>query len=221
MTESEWLGGTNLMDMLEHLRTLANARKLRLFAAACCRRLWPSFGGRWGWVVDLAERYADGEDVGRQGRAAFDQDIWVAFAADPDGFPHVIRSLGSGFDRPPGESATLAQIVALSAWFARPDAPEDEEPLAQLRLLRCVFGNPFRPVSLRPAWLTPDVLSLAQAAYEHRTLPAGTLEPERLSLLADALEDAGCTQTDLLGHLRSGGPHVRGCWALDLIPGRE
>ena len=76
-------------------------------------------------------------------------------------------------------------------------------------LVRDLFGNPFRPVRLDPAWRTPDVLQLAQAAYEHRALPAGTLEAERLLLLADALEDAGCTNTDLLDHLRSEGPHVR------------
>ena len=88
-------------------------------------------------------------------------------------------------------------------------------------LLRCVFGNPFRPVTLDPSWRTPDVLSLAQAAYEQRTLPAGTLEPERLALLADALEDAGCDSAAILAHLRGPGPHVRGCWALDLLLGKD
>jgi hypothetical protein len=61
------------------------------------------------------------------------------------------------------------------------------------------------------------VLSLAQAAYEHRTLPAGTLEPARLALLADALEEAGCTSAAVLDHCRGPGPHVRGCWVVDLI----
>jgi hypothetical protein len=88
---------------------------------------------------------------------------------------------------------------------------------ARLLLLRDILGNPFRPVTLAPAWRTPDVLSLAEAAYEQRTLPAGTLEPEGLALLADALEEAGCDNADLLGHLRGPGPHVRGCWALDLV----
>jgi hypothetical protein len=91
----------------------------------------------------------------------------------------------------------------------------------QARLLREVLGNPFRPVTPDPAWLTPDVLSLAQAAYEHRKLPRGTLEPDRLALLADALEDAGCDSADLRGHLRGPGPHVRGCWAVDLVLGRQ
>ena len=88
-------------------------------------------------------------------------------------------------------------------------------------LLREVLGNPFRPVSLDPSWRTADVLSLAQAAYEERTLPAGTLEPARLALLADALEDADCDNEEILGHLRGEGPHVRGCYALDLVLGRS
>ena len=82
-------------------------------------------------------------------------------------------------------------------------------------------GLPPRPVPLDPSWRTADVLSLAQAAYDNRALPAGTLEPARLALLADALEDAGCTDAEILGHLRGPGPHVRGCWAVDLVGGRE
>jgi hypothetical protein len=65
------------------------------------------------------------------------------------------------------------------------------------------------------------VRTLARAAYEERILPAGTLDPARLALLADALEDAGCDHDDLLSHLRSPGPHVRGCWALNLVLGKH
>jgi hypothetical protein len=91
----------------------------------------------------------------------------------------------------------------------------------QVSLIRDLFGNPFRPALVDPSWLTPDVLSLARAAYEERSLPAGTLEPARLALLADALEEAGCTEADALAHLRGPGPHVRGCWALDLVLSRS
>jgi len=91
----------------------------------------------------------------------------------------------------------------------------------QCGLLRDIIGNPFRSVSLNPAFQTPTVFSLAQAAYDDRILPAGTLEPTRLSVLADALEEAGCDNADILNHLRGPGPHVRGCWALDLILDKE
>jgi hypothetical protein len=87
--------------------------------------------------------------------------------------------------------------------------------------LRDIVGNPFRTSpSLTAAWLTWQggaVRELARDAYEYRLLPGGTLDPARLAVLADALEDAGCHDTELLGHLRGPGVHVRGCWALDLI----
>jgi hypothetical protein len=94
------------------------------------------------------------------------------------------------------------------------------ERSAQCRLLHDIVGNPFRPAAaLDPAcvaWRGEVVRELAWAAYDER-LPEGTLEPARLVLLADALEDAGCIDAELLGHLRGPGPHVRGCWAVDLV----
>jgi hypothetical protein len=85
-------------------------------------------------------------------------------------------------------------------------------------LLRDVFGNPFRRVAA-PSWRGHIVMSLCRAAYEERLLPAGHLDPARLLVLSDALEEAGCDDAELLGHLRSPAPHVRGCWALDLLTG--
>jgi hypothetical protein len=61
------------------------------------------------------------------------------------------------------------------------------------------------------------VKRLAEGAYEQRDMPAGTLDPARAAVLADALEEAGCADADLLRHLHGPGPHVRGCWALDFI----
>src|SRR5262249_51352607 len=93
--------------------------------------------------------------------------------------------------------------------------------LWQADLLRHLVGNPFRPAPrVDPAWLAWNggtVAKLAREAYQHRSLPARYLHPARLGLLADALEDAGCPAAELLGHLRGPGPHVRGCWALDLV----
>jgi hypothetical protein len=100
-------------------------------------------------------------------------------------------------------------------------ATQATEGREQARLLREVIGNPFRPVSLDPAWSTPAVVQLAQAAYDNRLLPSGLLDHTGLAVLADALEEAGCDNADLLSHLRGPGPHVRGCWALDLVLGKE
>ncbi len=96
-----------------------------------------------------------------------------------------------------------------------------DEIAGKCHLLRDLFGNPFRPATVSPAWRTPQLVALAQAAYEQREMPAGTLDTARLAVLADALEEAGCTNADILHHLRGPGPHVRGCWAVDLILGKS
>jgi hypothetical protein len=78
-------------------------------------------------------------------------------------------------------------------------------------------------VATDPAWLawnSGTVVRLARAAYDDRLLPAGTFLPDRVAVLADALEEAACTNADILGHLRGPGPHVRGCWCVDLLTGR-
>jgi hypothetical protein len=110
---------------------------------------------------------------------------------------------------------------ALAAAFAATGA----EPEREVGLLRDIFGTlPFRPVAVERGWLTwadGAILGLARAAYEERMLPASTLEPARLAILADALEDAGCTDADILRHCRGPGPHVRGCWVVDLILGKS
>jgi hypothetical protein len=87
-------------------------------------------------------------------------------------------------------------------------------------LLRDIFGNPFRPVLFDLAWRTPTVQALALAAYEERILPSGGLDNVRLAILADALEEAGSTNSAILDHLRGPGLHVCGCWPLDLVLGR-
>jgi hypothetical protein len=92
---------------------------------------------------------------------------------------------------------------------------------AHAHLLRCVFGNPFRPATFDGVRLTPAGLSLAAAAYDDRSLPSGELDPARLAVLSDALEEAGCDDAAILSHLRSPGPHARGCRALDLLLGKE
>ncbi len=94
------------------------------------------------------------------------------------------------------------------------------EALFQAALLRELLGNPFRLVPLNTTWRTPSVMALAQAAYDER-LAGGHFDNARLAVLSDALEEAGCADADLLGHLRSLGPHVRGCWALGLVLGKE
>ena len=86
-------------------------------------------------------------------------------------------------------------------------------PIA-LRAIREIFGNPFRPVTINPAWLTSDVRLLATGIYDEKAF-------DRMPILADCLMDEGCNDEDILNHLRGPGPHVKGCWACDLILGKH
>ncbi|MGL4553732.1 MAG: hypothetical protein ACRC33_21425 [Gemmataceae bacterium] len=90
------------------------------------------------------------------------------------------------------------------------------EAEAQAVLLREIAGNPFRPLCLATSWLTPTVGLLAESAYQERIMPGGELDSQRLAVLSDALEEAGAVG-EVLTHLRSPGPHPRGCWALDMV----
>jgi hypothetical protein len=81
-------------------------------------------------------------------------------------------------------------------------------------LIRDIFANPFLPVTFDPRWRTSDAVGLARAIYDERAF-------DRLPILADALMDAGCDDEQVLAHCRSAGPHVRGCWVVDLVLGKE
>jgi hypothetical protein len=129
----------------------------------------------------------------------------------------VVRAAATAATSPAAWSAARNAADA----SARIEGAPPEHPQEQCDLLRDIFANPFRPVAVCPACLTPQVVALAQAADDERELPAGTLDAARLAVLADALEDAGCTDPDLLDHLRGPGPHYRGCWVIDLLLGKQ
>jgi hypothetical protein len=86
----------------------------------------------------------------------------------------------------------------------------DYEPRNRVALARCVFGNPFRSTVVEPTWLSSAVVGVAAGIYEERAF-------QQLPILADALEEAGCADEDILRHCRNPGPHVRGCWVVDLV----
>jgi hypothetical protein len=222
MTEAEWLACTDPEPMLDHLQDRANDRKLRLFAVACCRRVWDRLGGAdCQKMVELAERRADGLATDADcDRAVFAHwgflqagawcgELAAAYAASPAAL------VGLRFAREMLPASAAARAAADHAAVAVGDTGSGNavwalERAAQAELLRCVLGNPFRPVRIDPAWRTPAVLELAQAVYDARAC-------ERLPELADALQAAGCTDADVLEHCRSPGPHVLGCWAVDLV----
>jgi hypothetical protein len=234
MDEAEWLACADPQKMLEFLWASGklSERKARLFAVACCRRIriWHLLTDQRSWqAVEAAERHADGvaddAELERHLRLAF-------YAAMGPSRPasYAAEAANLAASGPPPFMATLtvrpaAEAVASSSPVGRGDrdAQISQEQGAQAALLRDIIGNPFRPVVVSPAWLTWHaglVVRLAQAAYEERQLPAGTLDKDRLAVLADALEEAGCTDPDILNHCRRSGVHVRGCWAVDLLLGK-
>jgi hypothetical protein len=113
-----------------------------------------------------------------------------------------------------GVLVEVAMAVAIEAGQAFNDALYAQEVFAQVVLIRDIFGNPFRPVAISPEWRTDTAVALARQMYESREFGA-------MPILADALQDAGCDNDDILNHCRSEGPHVRGCWVVDQILGKE
>lgn len=229
-TEAEWLCCRFQRPMLHFLEGKASQRKLRLFAAACCRRVWSKLSDeRSRRAVEVAERFADSlakkrelHRAGEDAVAAF-RDNCRAQTGDKDLFYPMSRA-PAAFRR---NAPAAVRWACLAAWTSADDAGDAaktaesvanvKDLLAHCDLMREVIGNPFRPVALAPPNRKATVVALAQTAYEERILPVGILDPVRLAILADRLEEAGCTDTAILGHLRGPGPHARGCWALDLV----
>jgi hypothetical protein len=242
LTEAEWLACTDPAPMLEFLLASGRAsqRKLRLFATASCRLAWALLqDSRLRRAVETSERYADRlagkeellaawwaahEALGVLGRAlaavSGGRDFPVSKTGEgADGGVSWLGSCGDAANGVVGGTSVDAAhaaraVVARLHW----------RDLFMGSLLRDVFGTPFRPVQLDPAWLAwrgGAIRNLAGAVYEERDLPSGHLDLIRLAVLADMLEEASCTDADLLAHLRGPGPHVRGCWVVDLVSGRQ
>jgi hypothetical protein len=233
MDEPEWLDCTDPEPMLRFLRGKLSDRKLRLFAVDCCRCVWHLLSDeRSRKAVELAERYVDGfasEQEREAAEEAADQASRDAVRSRqasnytiPEMFTIVARAarITISPEKDVDTEAGLAVVASRSLIALNQTSglgSKEAEMAACCLTLRELVANPFRPVALDPSWRTPIVLALAQGAYEERILPAGTLEPDRLAVLADALEEAGCDNDDILSHLRGPGPHVRGCWVVDAI----
>jgi hypothetical protein len=139
--------------------------------------------------------------------------VWAAVAAcafveGPRGFQSVPILV---LEAVRCESSTKLQQPVSAEWAME---VASVEWAAQANLVRDVFGTPFRPFTLNPIWLNPTVRGITESLYYDQDF-------DPLPILADALEDAGCADDAILNHLRSPGPHVRGCWAVDLILGKS
>jgi hypothetical protein len=212
MTEAEWLACNEPMAMLELVTSEASKRKLRLFVADGVNALASIFGKDEEVLAEMHERVAEGQ------------------ATEEDLERYLLRNMPELWEHraPSGNLPSVwetARMLVRDRYKLAPqyrgDVPRPEsraaENAAMCRVLREIFGNPFRPVALDPAWLQWNggtVRKMAQAIYDDRAF-------DRLPILADALEEASCTNRDLLDHCRGGGDHVRGCWAVDLLLGKE
>jgi hypothetical protein len=218
-----------------------NQRLLYLLGVAVCRRLAALFPDPCCQrMLEVAETFAEGRatldeladahDVIDAFRcsslpAATEAAVNAVFWLSPDDYKvirilwHVgdavgyLRAVDAGV-LPAGATGREEEAVWKDPSFL---AGREAEERAVCDLIRDVIGNPFRPVAVDPsllAWNDGAILKMAKAIYDERAF-------DRLPLLADALEDAGCTEADTLAHCRGPGPHVRGCWAVDLLLEKE
>jgi hypothetical protein len=209
MDEKEWLTSNTAPALIDFVRRRASKRKLRLFACAASRRILHMVeddGIRQ--ALEVGERYGDG-----QAEAAKRKWIGERAMALANAIPLGIVG------------GNAARTMALAA---AKDAQEAAERAAQwasdAELVREHFGNPYRRLTVRApvlAWQDDTVVRLARTTYDERILPGGTLDNTRLAILADALEEAGCTEEAILLHLRNGERHYRGCWVIDLLLGKN
>jgi hypothetical protein len=243
VTEQDWLACTTPRPMLEVLRGRGSDRKLRLFAVACCRRIWPHLTDeKCRKAVEVAERYADGQAISEElsdpwplhfpapmpsvpaewanakAEASAGDAARLAAARDTKKMGLVYftwevarYAAGAGAWKIAGAAKNATHAASWASAWNQTEADEYDE---QVLLLRDILGNPFRPAALRPSWLKPDTISLGGHIYDERAF-------DRLPLLAVALEDAGCHNADVLTHCRQPGPHVRGCWVVDLVLGKK
>ena len=245
MTETQWLEGTDLRAMLLHIAEKASMRQARLFAVACCRRAWDHFVDvRSREAVQAVELLADGladeedlEAVVQRARDATDPGQGrPCYSLEALHTPHrhasvaaswAIRSLPDQImmetarqvARAVGMVAVAAADPGLDLHAVRRVAEEGEAD-QQRHLLCDIFRNPFRAMPAVPTaalpWNDGCIVKLAAGIYEERVFTT-----ERMGVLADAMEEAGVTDEDVLGHCRQGGVHVRGCWLVDLLLDKE
>jgi hypothetical protein len=218
MTEEEWRACKEPEKMLRALGGKVKARKRRLFAVGCCRLIWPLMGKNTRRAVEVAERFADRQATAKE---------LAACEAALKGSHFAVRAARYTC-APTGRLTRFAVIASRKAALAVARAAEPRldqslepgcraERARQAQVLQDLFGPlPFRPIPIDRAWLAWNdgtVSKLARAVYDERAF-------DRLPILADALEDAGCADENIWGHCRGEGPHVRGCWVVDLLLGK-
>jgi hypothetical protein len=218
---SQWRECENPDTMLALLGGEASQRRLRLFSAACCRRVWhlleePAFRQ----AVEAAERFAEGRATSEEWEAAcqvtLHQQQDAGLSDDPLANARLwAADAACDLDRTSAVASGAAWAVAWASGLPVEEA-YDRERVVQCELLRCIFRDPLRSrPKIDPAWLAWGAGVVRKLAYQIRE--SGRFED--MPVLADALEDAGCGDEVLLAHLRGPGPHARGCHVVGLLLG--
>jgi len=219
MTEAEWLTCEDAKAMLEFMKGNASERKLRLFSVALARTVWDQMNPVMRESVDAGELFADGmilrDDVEVVAKKL---NQWGVDGMNEAGGIRNWRkamtpeTLSCFFLAFMGHHPKIQGILSGTSayyWIA-----SKTSRLIQPTLLRDIFGNPFRPTTPNASWLTSIVLVLAERIYSEKAF-------DRLPHLADALQDAGCDNEDILNHCRQPGNHCRGCRCVDLVLGKK
>lgn len=237
MREEEWLTCTEPYQMLRCLEAARHfsRRKARLLAVASCRRIWSLMSDKRSQLaLEVAEKHADGEtslDELRSVRKAIWVDSYLKASKSAGHFAAFATRHAAGSQDPHMISSSLSTVIQAALFEFKADSPERDtagkaEKAFQANLIRDVYGNvSFRPlVNLSEeivSWRGNLIGGMAQTAYQDRTLPTGELKKLNLLVLADALEEAGCSVESMLQHFREPGVHVRGCWVLDALLGKK
>jgi hypothetical protein len=210
MTEAEWLSCADPTPMLEFLQRKVSDRKVQLFVVSCLGRLWHLLDERSRRAVEAVEAYAEGriaeEQLFQARQEAFHGLMYIVPEGDGE---RILQDIASNITLVGGLSNATGFLLSGLREFPSCVAPDT---------LRDVIGPLlFRSISSKPGWLAwndSTVVKIAQAIYDERAF-------DRMPILADTLADANCDNTEFLGHCREPGTHVRGCWLIDLLTGRE
>ena len=225
--EQEWFSATSFdcVTFWPHIRK--QHRKVRLFSLACSRRAINLLADKeFESILEIAELFADQhidwqlvEEV-RKDLGKIHKRIHSECRAVEDFGQYSTGSLVDATLKKPSQAIRSYRKARFAfAFFCQPDPEQHRlrysaEELVQVALARDIFGNPFQPVTFDPAWRTPESINIAGRMYDSRDFSA-------MPILADALEEGGCTNSNVLLHCRESGAHVRGCWVVDLVLGKS
>ncbi|HLW66160.1 MAG TPA: hypothetical protein VKS79_12685 [Gemmataceae bacterium] len=213
MSSSRWDRTSDNFSMWRMLDGYATDRKLELFCCACCDRLLADLPeAAFHHAIQCLEAFAD--DLNEMS-ALFDAHERAKIVHQRVR-PNVMTVEPGDVISDAANPHSVHDLHYARRVGGRTGVITDDRRL-QIRLLRDIFGNPFRPIAINPAWLTwrdGTVGKLAQTIYDDRRF-------DLLPILADALQEASCTNGEILQHCHAPGPHVRGCWVVDLLLGKE